>query len=563
MRFRTRVFPARGLNVGLAAGLVAAAVFAASPAAAQSDAPGIEVQELGAVDPFQIGVLDALPDRVWSSSNADALRALLETLPDGAGPGWSSPVAARLAERALLSSGQPPEGGRGDFELAALRVDRALAAGRAEPVYRLLERTPRVNESARLSRILAEAAFALGETDTACRAAETLLRDRNEPYWLRARAACLAFGGDVAAAELTADLARDAGERAETFETLFDAFTLDRGLPSGVRPGTGLELALAAALDDTAEIIPADDAPGWLRRAAERTGPPIDLPSDPSEALEAASSMSGAARDAALAALIGQDIDREIAAEALGIRLDDAAQAGRFVEVARGYGPEISTFPLTADTLAHGPRFVLALVLAGDTEGARRWRDALMNGPPRAASQSGYAYESGGYDDGPRGLAPPPADLDPRGEERWESPSARVMVGLDFALAIARGELASDQFQALFAARVENASGYRLAEAAALGALGAVTPGEARAALLAAEREADEAGETSPVRAASALLAGGAGALAEAQLHAARLIEAHGADPDAYALAAAALAAAGLRDEALRFVLESSAEEAA
>jgi methylase of polypeptide subunit release factors len=65
------------------------------------------------------------------------------------------------------------------------------------------------------------------------------------------------------------------------------------------------------------------------------------------------------------------------------------------------------------------------------------------------------------------------------------------------------------------------------------------------------------------VRAGSALLAGGAGALAEAQLHAARLIEVHGSDPDAWAVAAAALAAAGLRDEALRLIIEGAAEEAA
>jgi hypothetical protein len=542
-----------------------AAALAAVPAAAQQDRPGIEVQELGAVDPFQIGVLDALPDQVWSSSDGEALRALLLSLPDGEGPGWSSPLAARLAQRALLSSGQPPQGARGDFGLAALRADRALAAGRAEPVYRLLERTPRVQESALLSRIYAETAFALGHTAQACRAAETLLRERNEPYWLRARAACLAMAGDIAAAELTADFARGAETRAPGFEALFDAIALGRNLPADVRPSTGLELAMAVHLDDEAEIRIADGAPVWLVRAAERTGPPIDLPSDPSEALEAAMMMEGAARSAALAALIQQDADREIAAEALAVRFEEAAADGLFVEIARGYAPEISTMPITAETLAHGERFTLALILAGDHDGAREWRDALTRGPRPArpsgpSSLGGFELSEGG---GPASLAPPPASFEAYDDEPWEGPSPSVMVGIDFVFALARGELTSDPFQALFAARVEDADRWRLAEAAALGALGASVPGEARAALLALEEEAAEAGEGSPVRAGSALLAGGAGALAEAQLHAARLIEVHGDDPDAWAVAAAALAAAGLRDEALRLVIEGAAEEAA
>ncbi|PWE16812.1 hypothetical protein DDZ18_11505 [Marinicauda salina] len=546
----------------LAAAALAAAVSA--PAFAQGggrEPADIQVAELGDVDPFEVGVLDVLDDDVWSSGEAIALRAVLEALPDSEGAGWTSPVAARLAERALLSSGQPPENGRDAFALAALRADRALAAGRAEPVFNLLERTPRVNESPALSRLLAETGFALGRLDAACRAADALLEGREAPYWLRARAACLAFDDNVRAAELTAELAR-ASEADAGFDALFDAYTLDRPAPEDVRPDTGLELALAHAASPDRAIIPAEDAPGWLHRAAERTGPPIELPETLTEALEAAAVMEGAERDAALGALVHQDLDRTIAAEALGMRLDDAAAADRFVEVARGYGPEIASLPITADTLAHGPVYVLAAVLAGDLDTAREWREALSEGPPpEVIEQTAPKPASGAYypADGPSGLTPPETFEPETVEPEWTPPEARVLVGLDYALSIAEGDIASGAFEALLAARIETASLPRLSQAAALAALGAPASGELRAAMTGGDRP-EEAGM---VIAAPALLSAAAGALGETQLHAARLIEAHPEDPEAYAAAAAALRGVGLEAEARRFILEAVAEEEA
>lgn len=542
--------------LALCAGLTGA------PAHAQQPSGPIEVQELGAVDPFQVGSRNVLPATIWSSSDAGALRAILNELPASDGAGWRQGAAARLAERVLLASGAPPRGGRDDFALAALRADRALAAARAEPVYQLLERTPRLNQSSALSRLHAETAFALGETDAACRTAESLLRGRDEPYWLRARAVCLALAGNLPAAELTADLARSA-EDAGRFGTFFDALAFERSLPAGAQASNGLELAIAMRLAPEERIMIADSAPAWLDRAAARTGPAITLPEYLDEALEAAMAMEGADRAAALAAIAQQDMDRLIAAEALAARLDDAVREGRFAEVARAYAMEIETIPITEQTLAHGPRFVLALALEGEIERAWRWREALLSGPER--DQPEPPVQEGWSDAGPNQpgrLAPPPGFATYPQDDPWDPPAPGIMVALDMAIGIAADDIGSGPFGAILAARAENAGPDRLAQLAGLAALGASVPEDVRVQLLTAGAEDGATGREADFAAMAALSLVNS-SQAETLLLAAALIETSNGSARAYALACYLLERAGHRAEALQLILEALAEETA
>ncbi len=536
---------------GRISGALGALALASAGAHAQS---GIEVQELGAVDPFEVDAGGALPDGVWSSGDAAALRAVLTNLPDSRGAGWSNAPAARLALRALLSGGEPPAGAERAYDLAAMRAGRALAAGRAEPVQRLLARTPNINESPALSRLLAETSFALGETNEACRAADALLEGRDTPYWLRARAACLAFGGNMPAAELTAELARASAPNPE-FDALFEALVFDEGLPE-LAPVSGLQLALAARIAPEARIEADETAPAWLKRAAARTGPPISLPETLPEALEAAVNLSGADRAAALGALIGQDLDREIAAEALAIRLQDAADAGEFLDVASAYGNEVARLPVTGDTLAHGVIFTLAALAADDIVAADAWRQALMDGPPRVEPE----LEPAAPADGPADMTAPPAYAEPAVEEpEWSPPPAGRMVAIDFARAVAEGRVDGEGFAALMGARIEGATPARLCQAAGLAALGAEDDGAIRTAMTGLEREA---GAAAPVL-APMLLAASAGALGETQLLAAAALDQGPESIEICAAAAMALDRAGLREQALRLILEQILSEAA
>jgi len=540
--------------------LASALALAASPALAAAQEPDIAVAQLGQVNPLEVSAGGGLPDTVWSSGDARALRAVLEALPQSSAPEWRNPAAAQLALSALLTGGAPPEASQtDDGALSSLRADRILAAGGARSAYGLLSRTPGLNEYPALSALYVETAFALGETLNACRAANALLDGRDTAYWLRVRAVCLALDGNIAAGELTAELAR-AQSVDDNFDALFDALTLDQNLPRGVAPRSGLELAIAEAVAPDTRIVPDARAPGWLKRAAERTGPAISLPQTLPEALEAAVALEGPDRRAALGALIQQELDRNIAAEALAIRLTDAAQAGRFAAAARAYGPEVSRLPMTGDTLAHGRLFVLAALGADDIVAARQWRDALMEGPPAPPPppQPDPMVAPGRA---PSALAAPAGYEDPDAlvEPPWAPPAPGVMVELDFAAAVAAGRIEGDSFAALLAARIENADAARLCQAAALAALGADDGGQMRAAMTGLQREAD--GPALVV--APGLLAAAAGALGESQLHAAALLEAAPGHPEACATAALILDHAGLRDQALAWILESILEDAA
>ncbi|WP_440958985.1 hypothetical protein ACFELO_02445 [Oceanicaulis sp. LC35] len=547
------------------AALLAASVLASGQSFAQfQPAPRqIEVAQLGDVDPFEVGVNPVLPDTVWSTGHAGALNGALSVLPDRASPGWTSPAAARLALNALRSSGEPPRGGRDDFRLAAKRADRALAASRAQLAYELLSRTPRVNESDPLSRVFAETALAMGRTQEACRAADALLEGRDAAYWLRLRASCLALDGAIPAAELTAELARAQAE-SPNFDILFDALVLGRSAPEDFQPRTALQLTLLEALAPGVRLVPHEDAPGWLHLAAERTGPAIALPETLPEALETAVTMEGAERAAALGALIGQDIDREIAAEALAVRLSDAAQQGLFMEAALTFGPEVASLPITEDTLAHGVHFVLAALAADDLNAAERWREALMDGPPAPApapSEDPLAAPATDLGTLPSldGEAIEPGEEMAAEEPEWQPPAPGVLVALDFARAIALDEVRDDAFMALLAARLETATPERLCQAAGLVALGANDQGELQQALSGLTRQSG----VIPPAFGPLLLAAGAGALGETQLHAASLLDRHPDDAETCGASMLALDHAGLRRQALQYLLARVIEDAA
>jgi hypothetical protein len=537
--------------------LVTAIALAGSQSLGQDD---ITIEELGAVHPLEVETGGNLPDTVWSSGNGAALASVLSALPSSADGTWDDAAAARLALNALLSGGPPPEANPGEQSLAVLRADRALAASRAEPVYVLLSRTPDLGRDATLSQLYVETAFALGHLDEACHATAALLEGRDEPYWLRARAACLAFDGSIPAAELTSELARATAPN-PAFDRVFDPFTLGSELPDKTEVTSGLQLAVAAQMAPETRIAVSETAPEWLKRAAERTGPMIRLPETLPEALEAAVQMDGADRETALGALIQQDIDRVIAAEALAIRLQDAHENTNFLAVADAYGPEVARLPITADTLANGVLFVMAALGADDIIAAADWRQALIDGPPKPEPEPIISVPTGlapGSEIGPSELTSPPEYANPIEDEmEWDPPEAASLVAMEFARKIAEDDIRSDAFSALLNARLENASAGRLCQSAALVALGADDGGALRAAMLGAPRSEDAASPAlGPI-----LLAGRSGALGETQLMAADLLNRFPNDPESCAVAAMALDLAGLRATALRVVLEQVIED--
>lgn len=526
----------------------------------------IEVERLEALDPLEVGLPGgALPNRLWAGTGNALAARVLTGLPEAGGDGYSSETVAELARAILVSGGRPPEGARGNSDLALLRVDRLLAASGAEDAFDLLERTPGINRRPGLARWHAELGFALGHSERACRTAEALVEGRDTAYWLRVRAFCLVLQDRAAAAELTAELARGQGED-EGFDARLYALTLDTPLSEDA-PGadTGLEWAMDlhrnAGGDDMALHLSAD-APAWLRAVAQDAGQEerSEPVADPVAALVAAQGMEGMERHRALEAVLAQGRDREMSARALGLLLADAGRGARFVHVARHQGREIDSLPITAATLEHGYEIALAAVLVGDLRSARVWRDALIEGPPRAVP----ATPMPGMDGIPADAAKPQAGMPdplagPMPEPEWTPPSPRRMVALDLALALAADRMTGGGFEAVFAAWSESAGTAALADRLALARLGAPAGGDAlRLALLEAE--------PAPAMAGPAALdaAVRANAQAEAALLAVAILDdpAAGADPDAFSRAIAALDAVGLRRQALAIMVERVVQRA-
>tara|TARA_R110000868_G_scaffold53744_5_gene168593 strand:- start:34481 stop:36124 length:1644 start_codon:yes stop_codon:yes gene_type:complete len=536
----TIIFRASGLAAGLAAsglGLTALA-----------QGPQIEVQSLQALDPLEVGLPGAaLGLSLWDGTDSGLASRVLMQLPAADSPGYTSPALADLARAVLSSGGYPPAGGRGDQALPVLRADRLLAAGGVFEAYDLLERTPNLNENEPLSRLQAEMAFATGNLRSACHTADALLRGRDQAYWLRARAFCLALDGQGSAAELTAELARNAVEDAG-YDALLFAITLEASAAEALPAiDSGLKLAMARQLHGDAALTGIDTtgAPGWLSRfVSGRAIPDAGPANGPAEAFAEALQLSGQARTAALEAVLSQGQDREIAASALSALFDDAVAAHAFVLAARHYGGEVQTLPVTHDTLGDGYRFALAALISGDVSIARRWRDALFNGPPRppvlpALDETGKPIE------------PMPGAIEPDVPE-WVPPSPRRMVNLDLAMAIASDRLSGDRAAALIAAYQEAQGAAVLGDTLSLERLGADPSPGVRAALL----------ELTPATVGPDLLAmeaaARAGARAETAILAVAALAHAGAQPDAGTLSrsVAALDALGLREAALNLLLE-------
>lgn len=506
-------------------------------------AQDIEVRQLGSLDPLEVGVAtNGLGEFLWAGSTVQTAINALEGLPGSDSDGYRSPARANLVALALLSGGRPPQGGRGNASLANLRADRLLAASGAEAAYSLLERTPGLDRAPDLARLHAETAFALAAGDAGCRTANGLIVGRDQTYWLRARAFCHALNGEDAAAELSADLARTE-EPDSNFDGLLYAITIGSWTVDAASADTGLDWALAAVSPaEGRPVINLTDAPDWLVAVAESASATSELEADPALALEGLAMQEGVGRERLLDQLIRQDFDRLVAAQALATALEEAVRDDDFMRVAREYGREVGTLPITLDTLVDGGRFALAALAVGDVAAAQRWRDTLENGPPVRRTASTFDPTK------PGDLIGAVAEPD---RPEWAPPSPSFMVGLDLAFRIAQNQVRRSSTDALIQARLE-AGEAGLGDIAALAGLGMAVPADFRLALYRLEPAAG-----SPAL-ATMNAAAMAGARAETALLAAQVLAdgPAGASPTELMQVTIALDRVGLRDMALALVLE-------
>ena len=214
------------------------------PEKALDAVPGkVQVQSLGAVEPFQVGargnIAFAVSTRQWRAANARVAAQLISSLPEAG----ASPLLNQLVTSVLLSPSEPPPGGKADAALASLRLGSVYRMGQLEAVIDLAERSPGGLSDPENAAIATRAFLALGRDGRACETASRLKTGRAAVFWLKVRAFCQARRGHAAAAQLSADLAMEADpEDADFLLALNHMLNKDT---SPVQPINALELAMA------------------------------------------------------------------------------------------------------------------------------------------------------------------------------------------------------------------------------------------------------------------------------------------------------------------------------
>ena len=395
---------------------------------------GIEVQSLDALDPMEVGLPGAVFDMtLWDGTSAMLARTALSQLPGAQAPAYPSLALSEMARAILASGGYPPSGGRGVGDLAALRADRLLAASGAYDAFDLLERTPSLTDNQQMARMHADLGFVTGSPERSCYTARSLTEGRDSAYWVRVRALCLALDGQNSAAELTAELAGSIEPDAD-FDRLLFALTLGQPLGDDVPAvDSALDVGLMRALSGgmLGELDFAETAPAWIERAVGEPRLPNFLQSqDPQADLARAAELEGMERRIALISVIAQGMDGDAAATALNQLIEDEAQAGDLLGGMRRYGSDVSSLPITAQSLAHGQRFALSAVLVGDARTARRWLDGLVDGPERQPLDTGLEPLKTGA-------------AETTAENEWQPASADQIVTVQLALALAEDRIDS------------------------------------------------------------------------------------------------------------------------
>lgn len=138
------------------------------PVAKTGRVPEVSVVPLGDGAPREIGLVPSgitgLPSTLWSGSDMNRLKSLIETLPD-----LRLPAAQSLLFTVLLAEAKAPKGGSaaGDA-LAVLRVQKLLKEGALDPALSLIEQA-NVTTSAAHFDLWMQISLLTGTEDRACR----------------------------------------------------------------------------------------------------------------------------------------------------------------------------------------------------------------------------------------------------------------------------------------------------------------------------------------------------------------------------------------------------------
>ena len=369
----------------------------------------VVVGRVASIDPSSVGLLTeedgGFSSDMWAGSDRAFVEALMPRLPVQT----LSPVMQDLTRRLLLSEARVPAGTPIAPSLLGLRVERLSASGQTDLVRDLLRlASSRIQDTA-LARAEVDSMLLSGNHAGACTSIEALLRDNDDPYWLKGLTFCKALNGESAAAQLGVSLLQEEGGDGDDafFELVASLVGELKSAPSSLIDPSPLHLAMlrAARLNVPDDAVPGA-RPAILRSIATSPNAPLTTRLLAAERAEAAGALSPDALAAMYAsvevtpedrlgwqtlaveeagprvnALLYQvasiEADPQTKARAVIVALSRARVAGGFNTTARVMRDICNSIEPSPDLAWAASEIGRALLAAGDVASARRWFDML------------------------------------------------------------------------------------------------------------------------------------------------------------------------------------------
>ena len=308
-----------------------------SPEGERTGTPGpetgmaVEVDQLQAIDPDSVGVLDESQGGfgidMWEGTPRSLVEQLLPSLPVTT----QSRAMRDLMRRLLMSVATAPAGPAAEPSLIAIRVERLAAMGEIGAVLELLNVAPTQLADETLWRVRVDSLFLTNDHTGACAQVRNLIRQYQGTYWQKAFIFCQALSGENEKAQLgTALLREQTSNRDAAFFTLVSALTGEGGteVKSLIDP-TPLHIAM---MRTAKRRIPEDSAaaaqPVILRAIAVSPNAALDTRLEAAERAEAAGVLSAEALSQIYASV---PFTPEELSNALTIAEDDGGPRGRAI----------------------------------------------------------------------------------------------------------------------------------------------------------------------------------------------------------------------------------------
>ena len=370
---------------------------------------GVVVVQIASIDPSSVGLLTeedgGFGTDMWVGSSRAFIESLLPRLPVQT----LSPVMQDLTRRLLLSEARVPAGTPVAPSLLGLRVERLSASGQTDLVTDLLRLAPSRLQDAALARAEVDSMLLSENHAGACTNIEALLRDSDDPYWLKGLTFCKALSGESAAAQLGVSLLQEQGGGGDDafFELVASLVGDSKNAPVSLIDPSPLHLAMlrAARLDVPDDAVPGA-RPAILRSIATSPNAPLATRLLAAERAEAAGALSPGALAAIYAsveispddhlnwetlaveeagprinALLYQvatiEKDAQTRARVVVTALFRARLAGGFNTIARVMRDICSAIDPTPGLAWAASEIGRALLAAGDVPSARRWFDIM------------------------------------------------------------------------------------------------------------------------------------------------------------------------------------------